>query len=108
MIGKSPKEQINILKKSPYWKGIKESITIDGKLDPSILTGDKSAYEMYLKDTLVWMGMADLYGDKNYRNMVQWIDKYSMPADQAMARVNKTLTGGATIVDGKRKVEKGL
>ena len=40
--------------------------------------------------------------------MVQWIDKYSMPADQAMARVNKTLTGGATIVDGKRKVEKGL
>ena len=108
MIGKSPKEQINILKKSPYWKGIKESITIDGKLDPSILTGDKSAYEMYLKDTLVWMGMADLYGDKNYRNMVQWIDAYSMPADQAMARVNKKLTGGATIVDGKRKVEKGL
>ena len=102
---KDPKEQINILKKSPFWKGIKESITVDGKLDPSILIGDKDAYEMYLKDTLVWMGMADLYGDKNYRNMVQWIDKYSMPADQAMGRLNKKLTSGATVGTGETRVQ---
>ena len=60
---------------------------------------------MYLKDTLVWMGMADLYGDKNYRNMVQWIDKYSMPADQAMGRLNKKLTSGATVGTGETRVQ---
>ena len=101
----SSEEQKNILRKSPFWKGIKESITVDGKLDPSILTGDKDAYEMYLKDTLVWMGLADLYGDKNYRNMVQWIDKYSMADDQAMSRVNKILTRGATVGTGEDRVQ---
>ena len=103
-----PNKQIDILRKSPFWKGIKESITVDGKLDPSILISDKDAYEMYLKDTLIWMGMADLYGDKNYRNMVQWIDNYSMPSDKAMAKLNKKLTSGATIVGGKQKVQKGF
>ena len=102
---KDPNEQIDILRKSPFWKGIKESITVDGKLDPSILISDKDAYEMYLKDTLVWMGMADLYGDKNYRNMVQWVDNYSMPADQAMGRLNKKLTSGATVGTGETRVQ---
>ena len=100
-----PKEQINILKKSPFYAGIEDIIKVDGKLDPSIFLRDKDAYEMYLKNTLVYFGMKDLYGEKKYNDMLKWVEDYSVPDNQAMARLNKKLTREATVGTGETRVQ---
>jgi hypothetical protein len=111
MLGLSPKEQEKIFKESPFYPRIEKIIKVDGNpptLDPSLFLKDKDAYEMYLKDTLVYYGMKDLYGEKKYADMLKWVQNYSAPDDQAMGRLNKKLTSGATIVGGKQKVQKGF
>ena len=99
MKNKTHAEQIKIFNRSPYRKALmtnKNYHNKKGEFDPSILVNDKDAYEQYLLNDLVWMGLDDVYNEQ-YGEMVKWITKNSYNHEKEMARINKLLTAGATV-----------
>ena len=101
MKNKTHAEQIKIFNRSPYRKALMTNENYHnkkGEFDPSILVNDKDAYEQYLLNDLVWMGLDDVYNEQ-YGEMVKWITKNSYNHEKEMARINKLLTAGATVND---------
>ena len=100
MEAKTPKEQMQIYQKSPYWNRINKNKDYlrNGKFDPTLLTNDKDKYERYLLDTLVWLGMEETYPGQ-YSEITKYIETHSYSSKKAMAELEGMITAGASLTE---------
>jgi len=105
---KTPEEQRDIYRKSPYWKkrinknkDYLKKVGGKWRFDPTLLTHDKDKYERYLLDTLVWLGMEETYPGQ-YSEITKYIETHSYSSKKAMAEVDEMIIAGADVKDDKK------